>query len=88
MSLVKVSDPRLLISMTMAGHLQWPATKDHADLGQPYVTHSDDRPRRFIHKDVEYQIKYVDGCFYPFVFRQQTYGERRADAMRVGPFFW
>jgi hypothetical protein len=55
-----VRDGRKLRAMSK-GRFQYPVTSGH-----PYVDEGE-FPRRFEYKNEQYEIKYFDGCFFPFV---------------------
>jgi hypothetical protein len=55
-----VKDGRKLRAMSN-GRFKYPVDKGH-----PYVD-EDEFPRRFEYKGGQYEIKYFDGCFFPFV---------------------
>ena len=55
-----VTDGRTLNAMERAGHFIRP------DKHHPYVDR-ENRPRRFTFHEHIFEIRYFDGCFYPFV---------------------
>lgn len=65
-----VMDKRTLRGMARQGHLIWPAKvagREHRQ--QSYVEYQEGQhPRRFTYRGYAYQIRYVDGAFFPYVF--------------------
>ena len=61
-----VRDGRTLRGMSKKGHFFYPVTK-----GQPYVD-EESNPRSFEYKNQKYRIEYFDGCFFPFVVKQEV----------------
>jgi hypothetical protein len=57
-----INDGRTLRAMSKAGHFKYPVDKGHK-----YVD-EEKNPSNFEYRGQRYKIKYLDGCFYPFVF--------------------
>jgi hypothetical protein len=62
-----VRDGRTLRAMAKADKLTWPVPV-HGGTQFKYVD-EEKRPRSFEFKGNQYRIDYVDGCFFPFVFK-------------------
>jgi hypothetical protein len=62
-----INDGRTLRAMANSGHIVWPVPV-HGSKAHKYVECVDAK-RRFTWKGQTYHVDYVDGCFFPFVFR-------------------
>lgn len=62
---IMIRDGRVLKAMARLGKIEHPIDK-----GQKYVDCSAEvEMYGFYYKGKEYKIKYLDGCFYPFVYK-------------------
>lgn len=68
-----IRDRRLLYNMARKGHFEYPIHKR-----QLYVDEKH-HPRRFEYKGNKFEIRYLDGCFYPFVFLEKAPEGARCD---------
>ncbi len=69
-----VTDGRILRGMARQGFIEWTPGLERHWTGQTVKrVHVNEGPKlkgmRFIYRGVDYQLRYVDGCFHPFVFR-------------------
>ncbi len=62
-----ITDGRTLRAMAKADKLTWPVPV-HGSVKHKYVD-EEKRSRSFQFKGKQYRIDYVDGCFFPFVFK-------------------
>lgn len=61
-----VRDVNVLKGMATADKLVYPVDKGH------YYVDEENRSRSFEYKGSNYRIEYLDGCFYPFVFKVEN----------------
>jgi len=59
----RVTDGRTLSALSKKGFFTYPV-----DRGHKYID-EEKNPRQFIHEGIKYCIDYVDGCFFPFLFK-------------------
>lgn len=60
-----VRDGRILKAMSKVAKFVFPVHK-----GEPYVDEGNN-PRTFFYKGIRFEIKYFDGCFFPFVVKTE-----------------
>lgn len=62
-----VRNGNTLRAMAKNGHFQYPVDNSN----NPYVDELNN-PRVFSYKGNQYEITYMDGCFFPFVLRKEN----------------
>jgi hypothetical protein len=72
---VIIRDKRTLRGMSAKGHIVWPVVNHRGKHTEhPYINDEKNGvylPTRFEYNGKKYQIKYMDGCIYPFVVKQE-----------------
>jgi hypothetical protein len=65
-----VTSSSTLKMLAKAGKIVWPVTTNWNPKKKPfkYVDEVEGVGMRFEHKNVNYQLKYISGCFYPYLF--------------------
>jgi len=66
-----VNDPRTLRMLDKAGKIKWPVLVNWPASKKPYPTYVDEIESigmRFEHNRIKYELRYVSGCFFPFLY--------------------